>query len=161
MNVQAKITPESIANIAAHLLAGSASRPAFTQLFSAKSAIIEKSVNVYDISFWNDRNDTLEITNFANMKQSAAGVIIRAGQGSWDDSDFAANWSASRSVLPRGLYWFYDSRYSPGSQALRIKNLLMKYGMPDMEIWADYEETYNGAYAGWRHFSVFISEIER
>jgi len=156
MNIKPKLTPGSLANIAAHLWAGSYSRPAFSALFNAKSAVIQKSVIVPDVSFWQPDID------FLKMKANgAAGVIIRAGQGGWDDTSFPSHWDASRGLFPRGVYWFYDSRYTPGSQALRIKNLFANRTFPEMELWCDYEENYGGPYAGWKHFAVFIDEVRR
>src|SRR4051812_12628196 len=34
-------------------------------------------------------------------------------------------------------------------------------GFPEMEIWADYEETYGGGYKSWSHFSVFLTGLQR
>ena len=48
----------------------------------------------------------------------AAGVIIRAGQNVWPDPKFDTFWAGAKAAgLPRGTYWFYDSRVSPESQA--------------------------------------------
>src|SRR5688572_21390168 len=121
-----------------------------------------KSVIVPDISFWQDKDDTPQKADFAKMKANgASGVIIRSGQGNYADEDFAEYWQASLGVFPRGMYWYYDSRYPPLQQAARIATLASQYGTPEMEIWLDYEEKYGGAYKGWRHFAVFVAEVER
>jgi len=122
---------------------------------------IQTDVIVLDSSFWQDKDDTLQKVDFNEMKLAEAkGVILRAGQNIWDDEDFEDYYKDSKGILPRGLYWFYDSRSTPTSQAVRIFNLVNTLGTPEIEIWADYEEHYNGQYKGWRHFAVFITEIE-
>jgi GH25 family lysozyme M1 (1,4-beta-N-acetylmuramidase) len=125
------------------------------------SAALQTSVLVPDVSFWQDRDDTPQKIDFQKMKANgASGVIIRAGQGNWDDEDFADYWWAARGVLPRGVYWFYDSRSSPAAQAARLVALI-KADMPEMEVWCDYEEVYGGPFAGWKNFAAFMAEIER
>jgi hypothetical protein len=140
----------STLNKISHVLAGSTA-PTFQQ-----------TVIVPDCSFWQDRDDTLQKIDFQKMEDNGAkGVIIRLGQGDWTDEDFPDYWPASSGIFPRGLYWYYDSRKTPVSQAIRIAGLVRQYGKPEMEIWCDYEEKYNGAYKGWRHFAVFMAELEK
>lgn len=142
-----------------HWLVGSYTRPAFVP---SATAALEPDVIVPDISFWQDRNDTLRKVDFIQMRAALArGVIIRVGQGNWTDEDYADYWQAARNVLPRGLYWFYDSRYNPLLQAGQVAALIEKHGAPEMELWADYEENYGGSYKGWRHFAVFLAELQR
>jgi GH25 family lysozyme M1 (1,4-beta-N-acetylmuramidase) len=125
-------------------------------------ADLQTTVIVPDVSFWQDKNDTPQMIDFAKMKAAGApGVIIRAGQGSWTDADFVHNWQAAKaSGLLRGAYWFYDSRYAPLSQAALFANSV-KNDMPEMELWCDYEENYRGAFAGWKHFAVFVAEVQK
>ena len=124
---------------------------------------ILSSIIIPDVSFWEDNNDTARKVDFVMMKSvpGTKGVILRAGQNTWTDEDFVDYDKASKGVLPRGIYWFWDSRSSPKDQAKRIFDLVTTCGMPEMEIWCDYEETYNGPYSGWKNFSAFIMEIER
>jgi lysozyme len=102
------------------------------------------------------------MVNFDTMKAAGApGVIIRAGQNNWVDADFSHNWQAAKNAgLLRGAYWFYDSRHPPLAQAAIFASLLND-DPAEMEVWCDYEEFYGGAYAGWRHFAVFVAEIKR
>jgi len=125
-------------------------------------ADLQKSVIVPDVSFYQDDNSTAQMINFAKMKSAGApGVIIRAGQNSWIDTDFAANWKAAKAAgLLRGAYWFYDSRYPPLQQA-KLFTDAVKDDPAEMELWCDYEESYGGVFAGWRHFAVFVAEVMR
>ena len=122
-----------------------------------------RSVIVPDCSFYQDDPTTIRRIDFATMRAAGApGVIIRAGQRSYMDRDFVYNWkSAKNAGLLRGAYWFYDSRHPPLAQAALFSGILQTHGLPEMEAWCDYEETYGGAYAGWRHFAVFVAELQR
>ena len=119
-------------------------------------AFVQKNtIIVPDISFYSG------ITNFTVMKAGGAqGVIIRAGQQSYADSKFAEYWAAAKGILLRGCYWFYDSRAEPLGQAALFVSLI-KDNLPEMEVWLDYEESYGGAWSGWRHFAVFVAEVKR
>ena len=80
-----------------------------------------------DVSFYQDDPGTPRGIDFARMNQITNFVIVRARQNQWIDTDFQDNWrGAKQSGLPRGSYWFYDSRADPGRQA---------------ELWVD---TFNG-----------------
>ncbi len=71
-----------------------------------------------DVSFYQDDPQTPQGIDFAKMRQNAEYVIIRAGQNLWTDRDFKVNWREAKRVgLPRGSYWFYDSRVDPKRQA--------------------------------------------
>ena len=71
-----------------------------------------------DVSFYQDDPGTPQEINFERMNQAADYVIIRAGQNLWIDSDFRNNWRRAKEAgLPRGSYWFYDSRADPKQQA--------------------------------------------
>ena len=75
-----------------------------------------------DVSFHQDDNGTAQQIDFAKMRAAGAGfVIIRVGQNSWVDPDFRRNYQAAKDAgLPRGCYWFYDSRTSPGGEGSAI-----------------------------------------
>lgn len=113
-----------------------------------------------DISFYQDRNDTPRGVDFGVMAQQAKFVIIRAGQNLWVDEDFATHWQRAKAAgLPRGSYWFYDSRADPKAQAeLWIKTLGNDLG--ELPLWCDFEEKYNGPYTGWRNFYNFIARLQ-
>ena len=71
-----------------------------------------------DVSFYQDKPDTPKGIDFAMMKAAGARfAIIRAGQNLWEDRAFDESWRNSKGVLPRGSYWFYDSRVDPKFQA--------------------------------------------
>lgn len=128
---------------------------------SEVKTVITSDVIVPDVSFWQDRNDTARGIDFAMMNSNkASGVIIRAGQNTWDDEDFRTNWKNSKGIMPRGAYWFYDSRSAPLTQAARLADLI-RDDLPEMEVWADFEENYGGPFKGWRHFAVFVAEVQR
>jgi GH25 family lysozyme M1 (1,4-beta-N-acetylmuramidase) len=113
-----------------------------------------------DISFWQDNNDTLKRVDFNQMKSNGAEfIIIRAGQNTWPDQDFPYNWVKAReSGLPRGSYWFYDSRADPIEQAqLWIEGMLGDLG--ELPLWADFEESYGGAWAGYTNWIKFLDTV--
>ena len=64
-----------------------------------------------DVSFYEDDPETPQGIDYVKMRASAGYVIIRTGQNIWVDSDFKLNWrEAKLAGIPRGAYWFYDSR---------------------------------------------------
>lgn len=116
-----------------------------------------------DVSFYQDNPETPRGIDFHAMR--SAGVqftIIRAGQNVWKDRDFARNWKVSKGILPRGSYWFYDSRVDPKRQAALWVTLLAEAGdSGELPLWCDFEERYGGLWKGWREWTVFIKEIQR
>ncbi|MEW6085155.1 MAG: SH3 domain-containing protein [Chloroflexota bacterium] len=113
-----------------------------------------------DVSFYQDAETTPQGINFVKMKQSAGYVIIRSGQNVWVDSDFRTNWNNARAAgLPRGSYWFYDSRAEPKSQAdLWFSTFDGDFG--ELPLFADFEEAYGGPYGGWKHWKTFLERIK-
>ena len=114
-----------------------------------------------DCSFYQDDNETPQQINFQKLGGISDFVIIRAGQNNWVDPDFKVNWELAKiAKVPRGSYWFYDSRVSPVSQAqLWAKTLGSDLG--ELPMFADYEENYGGPYGGWVHFKAFIEELKK
>ena len=112
-----------------------------------------------DVSFYQDDPGTSQGIDFVKMKQSAGYVIIRAGQNVWIDSDFKTNWRDSKAAgLPRGSYWFYDSRAEPKEQAdLWFSTFEGDFG--ELPLFADFEESYGGTYTGWRHWKTFLERL--
>jgi len=117
-----------------------------------------------DISFWQDKNTTARGVDFVQMKKQVDGVIIRAGQNTWADEDFAYNWQAAKAAgLKRGSYWFYDSRSTPQQQA-DIWRSKIGNDLPELGLWIDLEESYGGAYGGetnWQKFAELIKSYFR
>src|SRR5690242_16967941 len=114
-----------------------------------------------DISFYQDDDNTPAGVDFARMKAAgAAGVIIKAGQKSWQDPDFISNWRAAREAgLARGAYWFYDSRAEPGNQATVWRGLI-DGDLPELGLWADFEESYGGVWKGELHWQAFLEAVK-
>jgi lysozyme len=104
-----------------------------------------------DVSFYQDKPDTPERIDFVKMQKSADFVIIRAGQNLWPDRDIKRNWPAAKAAgLPRGSYWFYDSRADPKRQAeLWIETMGGDLG--ELPLFADFEDAYGGQFKGWRN----------
>lgn len=114
----------------------------------------------FDISFYQDNDLTLQTPDFEKMRgYGAEFVIIRAGQGSWEDPDFKTNWKNAKGILPRHSYWFYDNRYAPRMQARLWWNLVKD----DFEgiMWLDLEHVKPGSYTGWRYWFDFLDELIR
>ena len=114
-----------------------------------------------DISFYQNDNATLRKIDFLRMKnKDVEFVIVRAGQNLWPDPDFAYNWQTAKSIgLPRGSYWYYDSRIEPKAQAeLWLDTLAGDLG--ELPLFADIEETYNGAYKGCQNWRIFLEHLK-
>lgn len=121
---------------------------------------VDEDIHGPDVSYYQDDNNTPQTINFETMKQKADFVIIRAGQNYWIDPDFKVNWRKAREAgLPRGAYWFYDSRAAPEPQA-EIFASLFKDDRPEMELWLDLEENYNGKYLGYPNWKKFIERLK-
>jgi len=120
-----------------------------------------QGVVIPDISFWQDDDTTPQGVDFARMKSAgAAGVIIRAGQNNWGDEDFKANWSAAKEAgLPRGAYWFFDSRAEPGAQAT-LWRAQIGNDLPELGLWVDLEESYGGTWKGERNWRTFLEAVK-
>jgi lysozyme len=106
-----------------------------------------------DISLYQDNNTTPAQIDFRKMKAAGASfVIIRAGQNTWIDPDWQYNYiEAKKAGLPRGAYFYYDSRVTPESQAALFLSLV-DGNYPELGIWLDLEEKYLGAYRGWANW---------
>lgn len=131
------------------------------QVFSPyQGIVISMSVRGTDVSFYQDNNDTPQKINFVQMKAAGAKfVFIRGGQNLWKDPDFDDYWRDAKAAgLKRGIYYLMDSRVSPVNQA-EILWSLIKDDMPEMEIVVDYEESYGGAYGGWRNLRIFLETL--
>jgi len=113
-----------------------------------------------DVSFYQDSPTTSRQIDFNKMKESAGYVIIRAGQNLWVDSDFVYNWlKAQEAGLPRGSYWFYDSRADPEQQA-ELWYSQVSHDLGELPLFADLEEKYGGGFAGWRNWRKFIDRLK-
>lgn len=115
-----------------------------------------------DVSFWQDDPSTpTRAIDFAAMKAGGARfTIIRAGQNLWKDNEFDLSWKNAKAAgLPRGAYWFYDSRVSPKRQA-ELWVSVLGGDLGELPLWCDFEDKYGGAFTGWKHFYDFMAMLE-
>ena len=120
-----------------------------------QSAVIVGTKQIPDCSFYQG------VINWDLMRQKTDAVIIRAGQNIWVDPQFARNYSeAKKRGMLRGVYYFYDDRKSPKEQADLLISLI-KDDLPEMEVWADWEKSYGGAYGGIGNVVAFMQYIEQ
>jgi GH25 family lysozyme M1 (1,4-beta-N-acetylmuramidase) len=118
--------------------------------------VVSQDVLLADVSYYQREID------FQLMKAAGIqGVIIRAGQRNWVDSQFKVNWSKAKIAgLPRGSYWLYDSREDPKKQAALWWSLVRDDPGELVHV-ADLEENYGGPYGNPEHFKIFINEFQR
>lgn len=114
-----------------------------------------------DISFYQDDPQTPQGINFAKMRENAFYVIVRAGQNLWSDRDFKVNWrEAKLAGIPRGCYWFYDSRVDPKRQAETWAYLFEGGDYGELPLFGDFEDVYNGPFKGWKNWYTFLERIK-
>lgn len=112
-----------------------------------------------DVSFYQDDPATPIGIDFKKMRELAKYVIIRAGQNSWQDKCFNKNWSKAKLAnLPRGSYWFYDSRVSPKKQA-ELWMEILGADRGELPLFADFEDEYRGPYGKWNDFYDFLETL--
>ena len=112
-----------------------------------------------DVSFYQDDPGTPQEINFVRMNLTTDFVIIRAGQNLWVDSDFKNNWRRAKEVgLPRGSYWFYDSRADPRQQA-ELWFSVLNDDRGELPLFLDLEEAYGGSFTGWQHWKTFLERL--
>lgn len=114
-----------------------------------------------DISFYQDDPQTPQGVNFTKMRQNAYYVILRAGQNLWGDRDFKVNWRESKLAgLPRGSYWFYDSRVDPKKQAEKWVSMFEDGDFGELPMFGDFEDVYNGPFKGWKNWYNFLERVK-
>ena len=122
----------------------------------------DTGIDGFDVSFYQDDNNTPQGINFATMKSHGADfVIIRAGQGNWIDQDFATNWAGAKEAhIPRAAYWFYDPRVAPLTQAKTFCDLASN---PEGRLWIDleYSGLWGGNFRGASNWRVMCEEVKR
>jgi len=113
-----------------------------------------------DVSYYEDKPETQQGIDYVKMRKSASFVIVRAGQSLWPDPIFTATWAdAKASGIPRGSYWFFDSRADPKRQAEKYVELLGG-DLGELPLFADFEEKYNGPYKGWKQWYAFVERLK-
>ena len=125
-------------------------------IVSPSGILIQTLVQLADVSFWQG------VIDFVRMRASGiAGVIIRAGQNTWEDVKFRINWALAKAArIPRGSYWFYDSRKSPKEQA-ELWWSLIQADRGELVHVADFEESYNGPYGSRAHLREFLERFQQ
>lgn len=114
-----------------------------------------------DISFWQDDPTNNKDIDFSKMKGNLDFVIVRAGQGDWEDRYFKKSWKGIKEIgIPRGSYWFYDSRTDPKKQANKWVEVLGG-DLGELPLWCDFEDKYGGTFGGWKNWYNFIVELQR
>lgn len=123
--------------------------------------MINNKVIILDVSFWQDDDYTPYKIDFnRSWVAGADGVILRAGQNAWMDEDYLDYCrNADEAGLPRGAYWFFDSRLSPIPQADLFADIVEASGFPQLGVWGDYEENYGGLYGGETNFRLFMDKL--
>jgi len=123
--------------------------------------MINNKVTLLDVSFWQDNDYTPYKIDFHKAWVNGIdGVILRAGQNAWVDEDYLDYCkNADLANLPRGAYWFYDSRLSPVPQADVFADAVELSGVPALGVWGDYEENYGGRYGGEENFKLFMDRL--
>lgn len=94
--------------------------------------------------------------DWAVMRSKTNYIIMKATQRDWTDTRFHHN--AYFCGLPLGVYHMYDDRSSPGVQASHFAKEIKDYN--PLEMWCDYEKTYNGAYSGIGDVVAFMQRVE-
>ena len=104
------------------------------------------TIQIADISFYQSSLDAKV------MKKLLHGVILRSGQGTWEDREFKTfRDEARREGLPYGSYWYLDNDHSPKVQAQKWADILGG-DQPPLGCWIDLEDTLPGVYSGWRYW---------
>ncbi len=116
-----------------------------------------------DVSFYQDDNGTPQGIDFNKMKaRGAKFVIIRAGQNTWADPDFATSWKAAYYAgIPRGAYWYLDVRSTPKSQA-KIYADMLRPNAGEIVPTVDFEQAaiYDGKKLSWGHLYDFMQYFQ-
>lgn len=120
-----------------------------------------KKISIVDLSFYQNDKYTPWAVDFVKMKVNGIrGVLIRAGQNLWIDRDFKMNWILAKNAgLPRGSYWFYDSRVRPERQ-VELWAEALGGDLGELRLWADFEDRYGGEFGGWRNWYSFLECIK-
>ena len=145
-NIRFKLTRSSLW----HLWQGA------TQFVFAQGITILRLVLLLDVSKWQG------VINFVQMFIAGGkGVFIKCAQGSTPDPKFVENWAKARQAkIPRGTYFFYDSRVDPKSQAAKWWDLI-KGDKGELMHFLDLEENYGGNWKGWRNWKICLQEFMR
>ena len=112
---------------------------------------------VNDISFWQESAD------FAKMASLSNGVILRAGQGAWEDKRFQEfRNGAIVTGFPYGNYFYYDNDVHPKRQAEKWSSIIgREHGI--LGCWLDLEDSNPGqfgSYKSWWDCVAYFKQIQ-
>jgi len=112
------------------------------------------AVDLPDVSFYQG------VIDFDKMAANTNEIVIRMGQGNWNDTQWERNYTEARARgMKVGAYWFFDGRQSATTQANLIKSLMAgKY--LDMELFIDWELNYGGRYEGLGEVVSLMQAVE-
>jgi len=113
----------------------------------------------FDISRWQDNNETAYQTDFTKMVDYGASfVIIKAGQWYWEDEDFEYNWREAKAAgLAVASYWFADKNETGKEQANTYFKILERNGWNGEPCVVDYE---TGSWTDWNELYDFLVELQ-
>lgn len=104
---------------------------------------------IADISYWQSTAD------FQKMKSAGLqGVVLRGGQGFWQDKKFDIFRADADGVLPFGSYWYYDNNFSPKRQA-ELYAEIIRDNAGTLGAWLDIEDSDAGSFGQWQHWYDF------
>lgn len=130
-------------------------------LWQGGTKLVIRSINILRLVFLADVSKWQGVINWLMMARAGVmGAIIKCGQGTGQDPQFENNWLNARGHVPRGTYWFWDSRIAPRQQAALWWGWI-KNDIGELMHFADYEESYGGAFGGWQNFKIFLEEFKR
>ena len=122
-----------------------------------------QGIQGFDVSHYQDDNNTPQTIDFAKMKAWGANfVIVRAGQGFLPDPDLAVNWQNAKAAgLPRGAYWFFDPRIEPKMQAQAFYDQI-KNDPPEGRLWIDleYPPNWGGRFFHWTDWRLMLETLK-
>lgn len=115
----------------------------------------------FDVSFYQDNNETPQQIDFVKMKNYGASfVVVKVGQNNFKDSDFDYNWKKAKEAgLPRAAYWFLDV-YTSGKSQAQLCWSILKSDPPEGPIFVDFEKNLQGLIANWGEVYNFIVELQ-
>lgn len=122
--------------------------------------VLEKTISILRVVLVLDVSKYQGLISFGKMGLAGVmGVIIKCGQGMALDPFFLTSWAKAKAAgMPRGTYWFYDSRVDPEEQAKKWANMI-SIDAGELYHWLDLEENYNGPYKGWKNWKIFLQEF--
>jgi lysozyme len=117
---------------------------------------------ITDVSFYEDDPQTPRHIDFVKMKNAGvSGTIVRAGQRNWTDTSFAQSWADAKAAgVPRGSYWFLDSRATPESQAHMYADILGDVDFGELPLFVDFEAIRDVPNTTATQLKVFIERLK-